>query len=542
MPSEEIPSDIKKRQNEAKQGFIELNENAKSKDPKIQNNYNIGSREVVQNNKAVATRVIKRNRESYEIGLTNPEIKEKEIAGQRSEYNKLGASKIIHKNNEIIIKTREYNNNKIKNISSKASEGAKKRNNWIIWLKQIQLHILYLTRNQIKFPQLINDVMTSIWNRTMRCENQDVFAPLSPLYASMAFVSRDMQDINNEIKYKNFSFDIMDESYNEEKENQILQIMKLEIEKQIEELQLEDPYNNYINYLNNNKDKQYWNRFQTYIFSENELIDGVDKEEICSYFSENRLNIKSIKKRNKNRLPQIIDQQNQNGEEDYNFELFNNIEELSNDVANFVTPRTNDTSYENEQTPTPAKSPKRVQTPTPAKSPKRVQTSTPAKSPINTFADEELYNDDDEDENGDYGFDPYANDDYSEENVLDSLSIPDNNTISIGKNVIEPVVYENFIHNVKNIIDQAVVNVQNSTNNMEINEQDIVEIINEQRAENNELPEQIRNIADRAIQRIDNEVKKIKKRINNGIDVKNIKKSTRNKKRIAGERMLRKRK
>lgn len=323
-----------------------------NKNPKVQNNFIVGSRETVENNKAVATRVNKKRKNGvdFDIGLTGREIVEKEIAGQRSDSNTLGISKIEQNGNNINITSRNIDNIKIKNISIKASEGAKKRNNWIIWLKQIQIHLKKIYNIDKSYTSLINKISTTIWNQRIICEGDEnyIIAPFSPLFMALflniksLFLNNLRDLLLNNKQYISTNFNEPDPNFDKEQYDQIILDLDNELERVINNNFGGDDYNNF---LLRSRQKYYFNRFINHtLLTENQILSGETKENICNFFNNTNWSMKRIKKRiRNNRNEDNIDEEvadlgdilNNEEENPENILPINNVIQNENPYDNF---------------------------------------------------------------------------------------------------------------------------------------------------------------------------------------------------------------
>lgn len=368
-----MPLISKEQKNEIKKRRREFNENTniilQQNYPKIQNGKKVGTRETVENRKAVATRVEGDVTGKTNVGLTAEDLTEKEIVGQKGKYNELNINNISTKNGKTVIKSRN-NKIKIRNISKTASEGALIRNNWIIYVKQIQLHQKNFNIPIKKFPELVsNKVLQAFYH--IKYYNNDpnvdgkIFLAIAPyIFAFLTDPTKSNIMIELEALLKNSTTNIFDRKFGTvpRRMNQISQLYNLYISEK-------DDITNKFFYLSNGN-KFGWNKFENYennIKNDPEyLIDGInilnDNSEDINRIIQEQSNM--VVKSTQIRQQRVIQPENRPApddelndlpfaEEDYNFapEIVDNIiENLYNDnnnLAEFDNLQFNDINLDN---------------------------------------------------------------------------------------------------------------------------------------------------------------------------------------------------
>lgn len=120
--------------------------------PAWQANAKVGSRERVENKKVTYT--WKRGNEG---GLSERDIIVEPILGSRGDFNKQPIAKVIDADN---IQLHSFNHVKYRYKSFKATQGALKRNNWVIYVQTAIRSVNNLTgESSIKYPQAISDII-----------------------------------------------------------------------------------------------------------------------------------------------------------------------------------------------------------------------------------------------------------------------------------------------------------------------------------------------------------------------------------------------
>lgn len=145
--------------------------------PAWQSNSKVGSRYRVENNKASYTWKYKN-----EGGLTEREIERLPILGSRGDFNSRPISKIVVKDGLQSIYHSNENSKKYRYKSLKASEGALKRNNWVIYVQiAIAAANQYHTK-QIKYPEAISDlVLQAMFHASELVDGVKEPKPLNPI-------------------------------------------------------------------------------------------------------------------------------------------------------------------------------------------------------------------------------------------------------------------------------------------------------------------------------------------------------------------------
>lgn len=254
-----------------------INNVNQQKYPKIQNGETVGSREVVENRKAVATRVEGDILGRKSVGLTDDDITQKVIAGQKGKFNELNLSQIKKKGDTTILKLRDDTVLKTRNISKVASEGAKKRNNWIIYVKQVQLHQQNFNLAVFKYPELVgNPILQAFYHMKIfdSGNNSSLRVSIAPFVFAMIYSESNNSLIGEIIKK-------IDESPNNPLDREINtsnNLLTRILNKYRQSIHEDDTIKN-KNYYIQNINKLGWDRFENYenmLVNENTLLDGVN--------------------------------------------------------------------------------------------------------------------------------------------------------------------------------------------------------------------------------------------------------------------------
>jgi hypothetical protein len=147
--------------------------------PAFQNNSKVGSRRRVEDGKAQYTW-----RAKGQVGLDAFDIVTEVVPGWRGEFNRNNISSIESepdaRQNEAIVKYRG-NRPKLKYKSSYASDSAKTKNNWIIYVNLAKFYYNSFANMQrappIKYPQLISDPILQAMFHARDDENNDCPVP-----------------------------------------------------------------------------------------------------------------------------------------------------------------------------------------------------------------------------------------------------------------------------------------------------------------------------------------------------------------------------
>lgn len=249
--------------------------------PKVQNGETVGSREVVENRKAIATRVEGDILGRKSVGLTDDDITQKVIVGQKSRFNELNLAQIKKRGNSTVLKVRDDTILKTRNISKVASEGAKKRNNWIIYVKQVQLHQRNFNLPVFKYPELVgNPILQAFYHMKIfdSDNNSNLRVSIAPYVFAMIYSERNGRLINEIFR----KIDEKPENPLDREINTSNNLLTRILNKYREMVQDEDI--NIINrgYYIHNINKLGWNRFENYenmLSSEDTLLDGVNFSE-----------------------------------------------------------------------------------------------------------------------------------------------------------------------------------------------------------------------------------------------------------------------
>jgi hypothetical protein len=147
--------------------------------PAWQSNSKVGSRYNVERN--LATYTWKRKSEG---GLSAREIQALPILGSRGDFNVRPISKIVPGENgeEPNIEYGNPNQRKVRYKSKKASEGALKRNNWVVYVQTALQAANVMLNVPLKYPEVISDaVLQAMYHAESTNDNgEDVPNPISP--------------------------------------------------------------------------------------------------------------------------------------------------------------------------------------------------------------------------------------------------------------------------------------------------------------------------------------------------------------------------
>lgn len=293
MPS--LSSTERKQKNEKRKRESENSKNLNvlsQKYPKIQNNEKVGTREVVENRKAIATRVEGDITGKTVIGLTEKDIIQKEIEGQTSEYNKLNVAKLSNEKKGFILKQRDPSKIKIRNISEEASKGANRRNNWVIYIKQIIFHTNRFGQ-PLKYPSLVsNHIVQMAYHMQVTNKNSPsaLNIAIAPYLVAAILVAPEFSNFRKKLDEKNLLsppvnlFDLhykidnntgtpfLPQSYERMKEIYDNFLQRLIIENSIKKPSL-------ISFYEITKEKIFWDRFRNYekyLENERNILKGFD--------------------------------------------------------------------------------------------------------------------------------------------------------------------------------------------------------------------------------------------------------------------------
>lgn len=299
---------VKDKTNKLKQ--IPVNEIAQNnKNPKVQQNTIVGSREQVENTKALATW-----KHSDNYGLTESELIPKIIIGQKGPYNDTNIASIkntgqVDNNTKQEIRVIKFKNNekpKQRFISAKASDGAKNRNNWVKYCTQIKIlanFSIYMT-----FPEIIsNRIVQMMYNSKLTVPtrspegvpiNIEIDAPISPNI--FVFIWNRQNDLYEDPRYKRATANGINPFTSDHLDYQSLRYA-LEIE-----------WNKHCRQTNQNHliDKFYWLRYAEIAnITEEDLVLPADYNELLQDYNEHKIIVKNTKNRNVNQNNTNINQE-----------------------------------------------------------------------------------------------------------------------------------------------------------------------------------------------------------------------------------------
>jgi hypothetical protein len=145
--------------------------------PAWQSNSKVGSRYRVETNKATYTWKYKN-----EGGLTEREIERLPILGSRGDFNVRPISKVVVENGLKSISYTDPNSKKYRYKSIKATEGALRRNNWVIYVQIAIAAANQYHPKQIKYPEAISDlVLQAMFHATENIDEIKEPKPMNPI-------------------------------------------------------------------------------------------------------------------------------------------------------------------------------------------------------------------------------------------------------------------------------------------------------------------------------------------------------------------------
>jgi len=158
--------------------------------PAYQSNSKVGSRFRVEEGVAQYTW-----RNGKKAGLTANDIERKTIKGWRGEYNRNNIAQIIAdpfsvRQDEVEV-VRRKRRVKARYISSNASNGAKTKNNWVIYVKLAMAYRNRLSPEKMKYPEAISDEILQAMFHARDDEGNDL--PVPP-HHYMLFFNGDLQN------------------------------------------------------------------------------------------------------------------------------------------------------------------------------------------------------------------------------------------------------------------------------------------------------------------------------------------------------------
>lgn len=200
----------------------DLAHNFEDDNPAWQSNAKVGSRYRIEKNKAQYTWKYRNVG-----GLSENEIEPLPILGGRGDFNREPIAKIVNNGDgedaEIV-----YNPNpmqrKIKYSSKNASEGALKRNNWVIYVQTALMSVNQFALVKLKYPQVISDVVLQAMfhaEKKVVNEGENKYYPMNPV-TYCAFNSQDNPHINSMV----VNYLASDQNYFTEKRNEAEQIWR----------------------------------------------------------------------------------------------------------------------------------------------------------------------------------------------------------------------------------------------------------------------------------------------------------------------------
>jgi hypothetical protein len=145
--------------------------------PSWQSNSKVGSRFRVEENKASYTWKNKK-----QSGLSSREIEKLPIFGSRGDFNNQPIAKIVNQVEgppDIYLLNRTHKKTRYKSI--KASEGALKRNNWVIYVQlalQAANSLPIMAARKVKYPEAISDI---VLQAMFHAKDANVASPINPL-------------------------------------------------------------------------------------------------------------------------------------------------------------------------------------------------------------------------------------------------------------------------------------------------------------------------------------------------------------------------
>jgi len=174
MPVSNNPTQRSRGNDPSRQGLNRLP--FEGNNPAWQSNSKVGSRYRVEHNKAAFTWKLK-----SQGGLSSNEIVELPVLGSRGDFNKKPISKIVvdpASPNDPIIHHLHARQRKIRYKSEKASAGALRRNNWVIYVQTALTSANLDLITPLKYPEVISDI---ILQGMYHAEEGDVPTPINPL-------------------------------------------------------------------------------------------------------------------------------------------------------------------------------------------------------------------------------------------------------------------------------------------------------------------------------------------------------------------------
>lgn len=149
--------------------------------PSWQSNSKVGSRYRVEENKASYTWKNKK-----QSGLSSREIEKLPIFGSRGDFNNQPIAKIVNNvDGTTVVFPLNPTHKKTRYKSIKASEGALKRNNWVIYVQlalQAANSLPIMVSRKIKYPEAISDI---VLQAMFHAKDENVASPINPLMYQM---------------------------------------------------------------------------------------------------------------------------------------------------------------------------------------------------------------------------------------------------------------------------------------------------------------------------------------------------------------------
>ena len=177
MPVSNDPPDRRRQNDQARRG--ERAQALQAGNPAWQSNSKVGSRYRVETNKAAYTWKYKN-----EGGLSAREIERLPILGSRGDFNRRPIAKVVvnEQNGLQSITYADPGSKKYRYKSLKASEGALRRNNWVIYVQLAIAASNAYNSKQIKYPEAISDlVLQAMFHASETNDGVNEPKPLNPV-------------------------------------------------------------------------------------------------------------------------------------------------------------------------------------------------------------------------------------------------------------------------------------------------------------------------------------------------------------------------